>query len=187
MRLWRNPMIWLGLTILVHWSAAGAPLQIDYAQSRIEVAVRSTSGSFKGKLQHFEAAIDCEPQARLPSKATVNFDFKDLKTGINGRDNHMHKWLQYSKTPTGSFRLQSWEKEGGESIAVGELTLHGITRQIRSPVTVKREEARYAIDGVVGLDYRDFGLPIIRTAALFTVNPHLKIVFHLSGKLENPK
>ena len=39
------------------------------------------------------------------------------------------------------------------------------------------------IDGVATLDYKDFGLPIIRAVAVMTVDPKLTIRFHVVGKL----
>lgn len=164
-------------------SAAGALLQIDQRQSKIEVAVSSTASSFTGRLETYQATIQCEPPQPLPTKADLTFDFKDLKTGAKGRDAHMLKWLQYSKNPTASFHLKGWKKDGSDSLALGELTIHGIQREIRIPVSVKRQSDEYDLDGAVGLDYRDFGLPLIRKALLFSVDPHLQIKFHLAGKL----
>jgi polyisoprenoid-binding protein YceI len=180
------PLQCIALLILVDWlcaPAAAALLHIDRSKSKIEVAVNSTVSSFTGKLENYQAVIECDPPQRLPTKAEVIFDFKDLKTGVGGRDEHMLKWLQYPKTPKGSFFLRDWKQNGAESLAQGELTIHGIQRTIQMPVIVKRQTDAYDIVGTVGLDYRDFGLPRIRNALVFSVDPHLKIKFHLIGKI----
>ena len=161
---------------------AGAVLQIDPSQSKIEVAVSSTASSFRAKLQKYQVAIEYDPARPLPTKAELTFDFKDLKTGVEGRDAHMLKWLEYSKNPTGSFRLTGWKQNGEESLAQGDLTIHGIKRTIQMAVTVKRHNDACQIQGAADLDYRDFGLPRIRKALLFSVDPHLKIEFRLVGK-----
>jgi polyisoprenoid-binding protein YceI len=171
------------MLVLLRVPAAAALLQIDQNQSGIEVAVHSTANSFIGKLEKYQATIECEPRQQLPSKADVVFDFNDLKTGVKGRDAHMLKWLRYTNNPTGSFHLKGWQKDGEATYALGELTMHGVQKEIRMPASVKRQDDSYDIEGAVGLDYRDFGLPRIRQALLLTVDPHLKIKFHLVGKL----
>jgi polyisoprenoid-binding protein YceI len=179
------PLHCIALLILLDWlcePAVAALLQLDRSKSKIEVAVNSTVSSFTGKLENYQAAIECDPAQPLPTRAEVTFDFKDLQTGIEGRDKHMLKWLQYSKNPKASFYLTDWKQNGAESLAQGELTIHGVQRTIQMPVIVKRQNDAYDIEGTVGLDYRDFGLPRIRNAVVFSVDPHLKIKFHLIGK-----
>jgi hypothetical protein len=46
---------------------------------------------------------------------------------------------------------------------------------------VKKEGNWLTIDGTATLDYQNFGLPIIRTMAVMTVNPKLTVRFHLVG------
>jgi polyisoprenoid-binding protein YceI len=171
------------LLALVRDLAAAAPFEIDQSQSRVEVVVNSTAGSFIGKLAKYQAALECEPPQLLPTKADLTFDFNDLKTGIRERDAHMLKWLQHSRNPTASFHLKSWRQERGGSVAVGELTIHGVQREIQMPVFVKTHGDNYNIDATVELDYRDFGLPKIRQVLLFSVDPHLKIRVHLVGRV----
>jgi polyisoprenoid-binding protein YceI len=176
-----------GLLFCLRLTALAASFQIDTNQSRIEVAVKSTAGSFTAKLETYHARIECEPAQQLPEKADFVFDFKDLKTGIDGRDKHMLRWLQYSKNPTASFHLKGWKRAGGDCLALGELAIHGVQKEIQMPVAVSNQDDGYDIDGALELDYRDFGLPLIRTALLFSVNPHLKIKFHLAGKLTSAR
>jgi polyisoprenoid-binding protein YceI len=173
----------LFLLALVRGLAVAAQFEIDQTQSRIEVAVNSTVGSFMGKLEKYQAALEYEPPQFLPTKADLTFDFKDLKTGNRERDAHMLKWLQHSRNPTASFHLKSWRQEGGGAVAVGELTIHGVHREIQMPVVAERQGDDYNIDATVELDYRDFGLPKIRQALLFSVDPHLKIRVHLVGRV----
>lgn len=187
----RRDRLAFGTCYLLFWfvlvlqgPARAALLQIDQSHSRIEVVVNSTSGGFTGKLEKYHASIECEPSQLLPSKADVSFDFKDLKTGIQQRDNHLLKWLDYSKNPTGSFHLKNWKEENGDTYAVGELTLHEINKEIRLRMKVTKESDKYQLEGVLNLDHRDFGLPKIRNALVFTVDPHLKIQFRLVGKIE---
>ena len=48
--------------------------------------------------------------------------------------------------------------------------------------TVKQEEDWVTVDGVVPMNYQAFNLPLIRAMAVMTVNPELKVRFHIVGK-----
>ena len=94
MKVFRDWKVLAWLTLCTSFSALAEPLQIDYAQSRIEVAVNTTASPFVGRLEKYKAAVECGTDSAMPTKADISFDFKDLKTGIKGRDAHMLKWLQ---------------------------------------------------------------------------------------------
>ena len=50
------------------------------------------------------------------------------------------------------------------------------------PVTITRTNDQCNIDGVAVLNYRDYQLPLIRKMLFITVNPELKVTFHLTTK-----
>ena len=175
-----------GLTAIAMTSSA-AQLEIDPQQSKIEVAVSSTFDSFVGHLDKYQAAVECDPTATLPAKAEVNFNFGDLKTGDKDRDAAMLKWLEYDSHQTASFHLTGWDQAGTANMALGDLTIHGITVAVRMPVAVKRADGAWDISGQTVIDYKDFKLPKIRKALILTVNPKLKVKFHLVGKIVTAK
>jgi polyisoprenoid-binding protein YceI len=165
----------------------GAPLEIDTQHSKIEVAVSSTVDSFTGRLEKYEASVDCEPAQALPAKADLSFDFSDLKTGNASRDAAMLKWLAYEANPKASFQLTGWSVSGATNIASGRLTLHGVTVEVRMPTVVTHHGAAWEISGRTTFDYRDFKLTKIRKALLLTVDPSLTVKFHLEGSLAGAK
>jgi polyisoprenoid-binding protein YceI len=69
-------------------------------------------------------------------------------------------------------------------VAVGRLTFHGITRDLRFPASVIRDTGNYAIDGDATVDTREFGLPIIRMMGVLKVDPLVHVRFHLQGHVE---
>lgn len=168
-------------------TAGAAPLQIDYKQSKIDVAVSSTIDSFVGHLDNYKAVVDCDASARLPTKASVSFNFADLKTGNADRDAEMLKWLGYSTMPTASFVLTGWRQSGTTTLALGQLTIHGVKKDIAMPVTVKHFAGDWEATGSAALDYTDFNLPKIRKMVVLVVDPHLKVNFHIVGKLAAAK
>ncbi|MDB6022197.1 MAG: YceI-like domain protein [Pedosphaera sp.] len=160
-----------------------APLAIDPRQSTVEVAVSCSMDSFVGHLEKYQAAIECDPTAALPTKADLSFDFADLKTGKKDRDSAMLKWLEYSAHPAASFHLTGWNQVGTTNIGLGTLTMHGVVLPVQMPVVINHDDTVWYISGQTLIDYRDFKLPKIRKALVLTVNPKLTVKFHLVGKI----
>jgi polyisoprenoid-binding protein YceI len=168
-------------------SLNAAPLELDASQSKVEVAVSCTADSFVGHLEKFQATIECDPAAPLPSKADVSFSFGDLKTGNQDRDAAMLKWLEFDSTPTASFHLTNWGTSGGTNMARGELKIHDVTVALQMPVVVQHDANAWDVSGQAVIDYKDFKLPKIRKALVLTVHPKLKVKFHLVGKIDTVK
>ena len=49
-------------------------------------------------------------------------------------------------------------------------------------MTIVPSATAWSLDGEAVLDTRDFGLPIIRMFGLLTVDPQVKVRFHLQAK-----
>ena len=167
--------------------SGAAPMEVDYQQSKINVAVSATVDSFIGHLDKYEATIDCDATTNLPAKAEVSFNFSDLKTGKPDRDAEMLKWLEYTANPKATFVLDSWKQSGTTNLAMGELTIHGVKKSIAMPVVATSAGDKWDISGEADFDYRDFNLPKIRKMLLLVVDPHLKVTFHLVGKVPSAK
>lgn len=172
-------------TVAVATCAAEQPLVVDFSQSRVDVAVKATMDSFVARLSPYEPAVVVGDDGVVKS-ARFRFHFRDLATGKAGRDKAMHSWQQTDTFPDGEFVLTSLEPANGQALtAFGRLTLHGVTREIRFPVSIVHEGERYAIDGDAPVDTREFGLPVIRVFAVLKVDPLVHVRFHLQGTLAN--
>lgn len=159
-------------------------LVIEPAQTHVDVVVHATVDSFTGKLAKFDSAVAVGDDGRVLS-ARVAFNFRDVFTGKEGRDKAMHKWQDTDKFPDGVFVLTSLDSASTPDqgqIAIGRLTLHGVARELRFPVTVVRAGETYAIAGDATVDTREFGLPIIRMMAVLKVDPLVHVKFHLQGR-----
>jgi polyisoprenoid-binding protein YceI len=171
----------------IAFMAGAAQLEINPEQSKIEVAVSSTVDSFVGHLAKYNAAIECVPSTVLPTGADLSFDFADLKTGNTDRDAAMLKWLQYDSNRTATFHLTGWNRAGTTNLAVGNLAIHGVSKEVQMPVVVSLTDTAWDISGETMIDYTNFKLPKIRKALFLTVNTKLEIKFHLKGKLAAAK
>src|SRR5208283_2577258 len=168
-------------------AAVPAPLALDRAQSHIDIAVKATVGSFVGKLANYAVFIAVDPDKRSIEKVSFEFRFSDIQTGNAGRDKDMLDWAQANRFPDAHFILGFLKANtAGQLHAQGVLTLHGQSRAIEFPVVINQEDDRCSIDGEASLDTRDFGLPILRSYLLLTVDPIVRVRFHLQGNLAHP-
>jgi polyisoprenoid-binding protein YceI len=190
MIIFRAPVLLLLPLLLAGRLAAAAPdsagrmLVLDPEHSSIEVLVHATFDSFLGRLEKFQTDIAIDPARARTQRAVVTFAFADLKTGRPGRDRDMLEWSENNQYPTVEFRMETLDQTpGAPTQARGSLKIHGIEHATTFPVSFLIEGPLYAIDGEVMLDYRDFGLPIIRKFFVLTVDPRLRVRFHLQGRL----
>ena len=167
--------------LLVSAQAGAGTLDIDKTKSRIQVDAKATGHEFTGTLADFKATVRGDANSLAPSAVELAWKFADLKTDDEKRDKEMIKWLGGGK-PEGSFKFIKTWTDKGKNHAQGTLTIHGVSKTIAFPFTAKKDGKWVTIDGTASLDYKDFGLPIIRTMAVMTVNPKLSVRFHLVGQ-----
>jgi polyisoprenoid-binding protein YceI len=160
-------------------------LAVDAQKSWVKVDASATGHTFSGSLSKFDAKVSGDPASLAPSSATLQWDFSDLKTNDAKRDAEMLKWLEYAKNQSGTFSMtKTWTDAAGKTWAQGNLKIHGISKSLAFPLTTSKTGDRLKIDGSVWIDYQDFSLPIIRNMAVMTVDPKLKISFHLEGDVK---
>lgn len=163
--------------------AAEHLLALDPAQSRIDVAVKASLHSFTAHLATYDATVAVDDQGRVTA-ARLTFPFRALNTGKSERDKAMHTWQQTDTFPEGQFVLTRLQPAtSGDAFDVtGQLTLHGVTRELRFPVTIGRQGENYLIDGAAPIDTRNHGLPVIRMFGVLRVDPMVHVRFHLEGR-----
>jgi len=176
--------ILIGLSLL---AAAGLradqPLQLDRKRCVLEVEVHAVFETIALRLERFDADIVVDREAGRIVSAELIFDLADLHSGIARRDRDMLEWEEYSLFPRVRFRLGALERPAsGALLARGTLTLHGVEHALSMPVSVLAEGEMYVVAGEAQLDYRDFGLPLLRKFLLQRVDPRLRVRFHLQGR-----
>ena len=111
---------------------SAAPLE------EIKGTTSGVTGSFVLDLDNIEA-----------TSGKITVEVESMNTGLNKRDSHMRgkEWLDSKQFPTIVFEIKNLtdvqiikaDNNGGEikAIAVGNFIMHGETKQIKAPITLK--------------------------------------------------
>jgi polyisoprenoid-binding protein YceI len=151
-----------------HWD-------IDVGHSAIHFWVRHMIISkVHGRFARWSGTIQLDEQDLARSSVDVRIDAASIDTQVADRDTHLRSpdFLDVERYPELTFRSRRIEKAGGGWRVVGDLSLHGVVRE----VTLEAEFAgtgkdpwgnqRAGFSAKASLDRREFGL--VWNAALET-------------------
>jgi polyisoprenoid-binding protein YceI len=167
-------------------AAADHDLKVDRSRSFVDVDVKSTLDSFTGRLEAYAARLTADDADKIRA-VEFSFKFANLRTGKPERDAKMIAWLG-GGDPEGKFVLGALAlTPSGQGRASGRLTFHGSAQMVEMPVQVSLVNGEYTITGHATIDYRDWGLKVIRKLGLAKVDPEVKIRFKLVAAPAPPK
>lgn len=149
---------------LAAWSGAATAEAVRFhIQSEAsEVGFWATSRflNAKGRFSRFSGDVVMDPNNPASAKVRVTIDTSSIDTGIGIRDNHLRSadFLDVQQYPTMKFESQSVEIAGRRATVTGELTIHGVTREIVVPVDVQMSETALVATGEFVVNRRDYGI-----------------------------
>ena len=90
-----------------------------------------------GRFNEFFGTIKLEGVMVKDAAGTIQT--KSIDTGIEKRDNHLKSadFFDVAKFPTITFQSKRVDKHGAETVLVGDFTMHGVTKEVSLPLTVK--------------------------------------------------
>jgi polyisoprenoid-binding protein YceI len=155
------------LLLALAWSFSGAPAWADAIRFRIqpeasEVTFRATSRLMNadGRFQRLSGDIVLDIKDFSTAKVTLSIEAGSIDTGIGMRDNHLRSedFLDIRKFPTITFDSQRVEGSGRRANVVGQLTIHGVTREVAVPVDVSMSDIALVASGEFVINRRDYGI-----------------------------
>jgi polyisoprenoid-binding protein YceI len=111
--------------------------------------------------------LTLDPKAPQKASVMVTFPVANIRTGITDLDQHLMKpdFFDAGKFPTATFKSTSIKVEDGEAEVTGDLTIHGVTREVTLDAEfvgagmnsmMKKETVGFSAEGVIKRS--DFGM-----------------------------
>lgn len=109
------------------------PWQVDPNHSRIGWAAQHYGISIiHGYFKKYEATLDFEGDDPTRWSAEVTIDAASIESNCEPRDHHLRTadYLEVETYPTITFKSKRVERANGGYRLIGDLTIHGVTREV---------------------------------------------------------
>jgi polyisoprenoid-binding protein YceI len=118
----------------------------------------ATGGDFTG----LSGSITFDPANLAASQFDVSVDAKSIDTDIEARDHDLRKAAyldvaNYPKLTLKSTKITKTNKDGYYYL-FGDLTIKGVTKEVKFPFTATAKDGGYLFEGSFKLNRRDFGV-----------------------------
>ncbi|GAC1575603.1 MAG: YceI family protein [Candidatus Elarobacter sp.] len=148
-------------------TAAGTTYSLDSAHTTVEFVVRHMMiAKVRGRFPAITGTFVVPDGADVPTQIDVTIETASIDTREEQRDTHLKSpdFLEAQKYPQITFRSKRFEGSGDAFKAYGDLTLHGITREIVLDTTFEGRgndpwgNARIGFEAHGKIRRKDFGL-----------------------------
>ncbi|HEX5162175.1 MAG TPA: YceI family protein [Steroidobacteraceae bacterium] len=114
----------------------------------------------KGRFRQFTTELQYDEQQLAVSRLKVTVQIASLDTQDKDRDDTLKsaELLDAGKFPTAEYDATSFARRGNGVEAVGKLTLHGVTRALRIPLTIRKTADGVEISGEATIKRLDYGV-----------------------------
>jgi polyisoprenoid-binding protein YceI len=169
MKNWMSrTLIAFALVIAVPLAASADTWQIDPGHSTVGFTVRHmTISSVRGQFDKFTGTITAKGNDPASVSIDVTIDTTSIDTRSSDRDADLKSanFLDVAKYPTMTFKSKKIEAAGpGKYNVVGDLTLHGVTKEVTleveptAPITDPWGNTRAGASATTKISRKDFGL-----------------------------
>jgi polyisoprenoid-binding protein YceI len=134
-------------------------LAINPSNSKIEFVGAKITASHPGGFTDFAGTLELgDPLEKSAISVTIQTaslyaDKEKLTKHLKSAD-----FFDVEKFPTATFRSTEIRKEGDGHVISGDLTLHGVTRQISFPASVSASETQVSAAAEFSINRQDFGI-----------------------------
>lgn len=144
-----------------------AKFNIDKAHSEAFFQVRHLITHVRGCFSDFSGVVDLNKENPEQSSVSFTVQASSIDTNEGDRDNHLRSgdFFDVEKYPTLDFKSTAIRKKGEQEFAVtGDLTIHGVTKQVTLPVEFMGfvqdpwGNERAGFEAETKINRKDFGL-----------------------------
>lgn len=139
MKHWLSKMVVtaVGFTLIVGTvqpaSGETARYDVDPDHSTIGFSVdHMVVSKTRGQFMEYTGFIEMDPDAKTVKTIEATIKTPSITTNHQKRDTHLKSpdFFDVEKYPTMAYKMKSYHKNGDGYMAVGDLTLHGVTKEI---------------------------------------------------------
>jgi polyisoprenoid-binding protein YceI len=163
-------------------SDAAVQFHLQAPESRVWFDADARLHSFRGETQQLAGNFTLQPGPPPQlADASVTIDAASLDTGHPERNADMRQdFLEVGRFPTIEFRVgellaprPTGQPASWDLVLQGKLTVHGITRDVKVPMTVTLAAEQVTARGQTHLDMRDYN---IRVPRLWLIPMHSEVL-----------
>lgn len=127
--LWLGAMVWLPTA--VHAEPARWNVDLDHSTIEFRVAHMVVSKT-TGRFMDYAGFIDMDAEAGTVKAIEATIKTGSVNTNHEKRDAHLRNadFFDVERYPTMTFKMKSYQKTAEGYTALGDLTLHGVTKEI---------------------------------------------------------
>ncbi len=134
-----------------------------------------------GRFHRFEGEVRVDPQAIAEARVSLAIEAASLDTGIKRRDDHLRSadFFDVARFPRILFASQRVAPDQGKVLVTGQLTLHGVSREVSVPVELELGDRSLRARGGFTIRMSDYG---INYPSFFNpIRDEVRILFDLRG------
>ena len=171
--------------------AQGSQWDIDKNHTTTAFTVRHMGiSNVHGRFVKVEgsATIDDSDITKSSVNATMYVD--SIDTGVQARDNDLKSpgYFDAAQFPTITFKSKSISKSGDKLKVVGDLTIHGVTKEVTldvdgpTPPIKQGQNQRRGLEATTSINRKDFGVGAKAAAAMIGEDIKIQIDAELTQK-----
>jgi len=151
-------------------AVAAETFNIDPMHSTVGFSVvHLVINTVHGKFTEFNGTLEVDGNTLLSAKGTIQTKSVDTGTPPRDKDLRSPNFFDVEKYPTITFQSKRAEKRGGETVVVGDFTMHGVTKELAlpfklsGPITDPWGNKRVGFHAETKLSRKDYGLTYSKT------------------------
>ena len=146
--------------------AASEIYRIDPAHSEVRFTIRHLVSKVAGRFDAFKGEITLDPNDPSTMKIQATIDAASIDTNVDMRDNDLRSdhFFDVEKYPEITYVSKKVIKNGDDWTVIGDLTMHGVTKEVPLEVEVvgfmtdQRGTKRAGFEATGKIDRKDFGI-----------------------------
>jgi hypothetical protein len=159
-------------------------------RSVVAIQARSSVGPIEWEASGAEGWVDAEVadgciDTSVPPKAHLELSVRNLQSGNNLYDAELMRRIDARRHPVTTVELTQARGEANRYQLVGNVTFHGVTRQLRGSVEASVEPSgELLVAGEQTFDIRDFRVPS-PTILMLKIFPDVRVRLRLAALRED--